>query len=83
MISYNIWICTILGTVNKHAMYQEIDSLELVELETVLNNPRELYLTLMGKHPEDIPLEIMMQLWDISSRHISNMYKRAISSRYS
>ena len=65
------------------AMYQEIDSLELVELETVLNNPRELYLTLMGKHPEDIPLEIMMQVWDISSRHISNMYKRAISSRYS
>ena len=34
----------------------------------------DVYSILMGKHPEGVPMETMIGLWIISSKHISRMY---------
>ena len=49
----------------------------IMSLENILGIPADIFHVLTGKHPECIPFEIMKDVWEISSRLISKMYRRS------
>ena len=49
--------------------------------EYLLNDPTQIFLYLMGKHPEMHTFKAMFVFWTISSNHITDMYKRVILGR--
>ena len=64
-------------------MYRELRNLDDHEIDMILDNPQEIFPTIMGKHPENIPFQTMLMMWEITSDHIAEMYKRAITGRFS
>ena len=60
------------------------DALNLLRTETsarVLNDPQNYFPILMGKQPEYATFHEMVEIWMITSDHISKIYKRALEGR--
>ena len=62
-------------------MYRQIGELDCVYAQRILSNPQEMFHTLMGKHPEQVPFKAMVNVWMISGHFINKMYARAIAGR--
>ena len=62
-------------------MLNELNETNNVEIKNLLSRSDEVYLFLMGKHPEEYSFEVMYVFWTISARHITAMYKKAIAGR--
>ena len=67
---------------DRSRMYSELQNIHSTKIEDMFHNPRETYLALMGKHPPDMPFDVMLPVWIISSKHISAIYKKALIVRY-
>ena len=61
-------------------MLRNIRELDNEYVYIILKDLRELLVILMGKHPENIAFESMLLFGDVSSTHMSAMYKRVTSS---
>ena len=68
---------------DRSKMYSELQNIHGTNIEDMFHSPRETYLALMGKHPPDMPFDVMLLVWTISSKHISGIYKKALIVRYS
>ena len=66
---------------DKQAMFNELNKLDNPEVNDILSKPAEVFLCLMGKHPEDISFDSMYALWTISAKYISGIYKRVTKDR--
>ena len=65
----------------KRVMFDEINEVDNIEISNLMRISGEIFLYLMGKHPVNTSFESMHILWDISARHISEMYKRTVVNR--
>ena len=61
---------------NRKVMLDELNSTGIVEIDNLLRQPSHTFLYIMGKQPENVSFEDMTIFWEISSRHISSIYKR-------
>ena len=66
---------------DRKTMYDEMSELNCPEINGILNEPRNIFLYLMGKHPPGIEFMTMYPFWTIAARHISRMYDKTISGR--
>ena len=66
---------------DRAVMPNELNETNNVEIKNLLSRSDEVYLFLMGKHPEEYSFEVMYVFWTISARHITAMYKKAIAGR--
>ena len=66
---------------DKQTMFTELGSIEDEEVRILLQDPAEIFLCLLGKHPINVSFEAMYKLWIISAKHLSSMYKRVILDR--
>ena len=62
-------------------MYGELESLNDDTINQILEEPQNIFHTLMGKQPDNTPFEAMVNFWLITGKFISGMYARAISGR--
>ena len=58
----------------KKAMYDEIEQMQCEEVNTALGNAAEVLPILLGKQPDSVSIENMLNLCVISGRYISKMY---------
>ena len=63
------------------AMYHEINLIEGDWMEDIMANSQEIMYILLGKHPEGRSFSQMAQIWTISGKHISAMYRSVIAGR--
>ena len=62
---------------NRKEMFHDIRTLGYDEIDGVMGTG-DVFSILMGKHPENVPMVIMVKVWIISGKHISKMYDSAI-----
>ena len=63
----------------RYSMYNEIANLpEHIANRYERVEARDKYLTLMGKHITDMPMEDMIKFWQVSGTFISMMYRKAM-----
>ena len=62
-------------------MYRQLEELGTDAVKAVLDDPPNIFHILMGKHPDHLSFESMVEIWLISGHYISQMYSRAIVGR--
>ena len=62
-------------------MYRQLRTIDSETVRNVLNDPQNIFHTLMGRHPEQMSFESMTEIWLISGHIISQMYARATVGR--
>ena len=62
----------------RNAMFRELRSVSDGQGGEVLDSGNDLFLTLMGKIPADIPTNIMLDFWLVSAKYIADMYRNKI-----
>ena len=67
--------------VDKRIMLEEMEGVRNTEISYILSDHCNLFLYLMGKHPDNVSFDSMYIVWSISAKHISAIYKKAISNR--
>ena len=60
--------------VARNDMFNELRDVYGGRGEDVLRSDNDLFLTLMGKVPPDIPINVMLEFWFVSAKHITKMY---------
>ena len=61
-------------------MMDEIAGLEGGYGHAILNSGADLLFVLMGQHVEGFTWEQMVDVWKISAKHISRMYRASVKS---
>ena len=59
-------------------MLTDISRLENEDIDNLMSEG-DVYSILMGKYPENIPVETMLKVWIISGKHITRMYDSVIT----
>ena len=67
--------------IDKRVMFNELEAVENAEIAELLRDHGNVFLYLMGKHPANVSFDTMYVLWSISAKHISTIYKMAVSNR--
>ena len=67
--------------IDKRVMFNELEAVENTEIAELLRDHGNVFLYLMGKHPANVSFDTMYVLWSISAKHISAIYKMAVSNR--
>ena len=62
-------------------MFNELREVDDIHVSSVLEDTRDLYKVIVGKHPEGIPFESMINIWTISCKYIASMFKRRLWKR--
>ena len=57
-------------------MLDVINNLEDENVSRIFTQTGHLLSSLMGKHPDDAPFKTMVNIWAVSSKYISNMYRQ-------
>ena len=65
----------------REEMLDVIKAIDVDKSTRLLSEPQNVFKTLMGYHPIDMPLEFMINVWVISSKYIADMYRQVIRSR--
>ena len=66
---------------DKAIMFQELSDTGDESIKEILENPQQIFYVIMGKHPDGVDTAVMFRLWDITAKHISMIYTRAITGR--
>ena len=63
----------------RNSMYNELNSIDEECIREVLSKPQEVLLCLLGRQPENAPVEAMLKFWEISCKYISMMYRASVA----
>ena len=55
-------------------MYNEIAGMECDAINEVLAEPQEVYTFILGKQPESVPIDKMLEMCIITGRYITRIY---------
>ena len=62
-------------------MQDVLNSIDDLHVKRTMEDPQNLFNTLMGHQPVGMPFESALKIWDVSSRYISRMYRRVTCNR--
>ena len=62
-------------------MFEVLNGIDDEDVRKVLDEQQKVFYVLMGKHPNDTPIESMIKIWLVPSKYISKMYRRLINKR--
>ena len=67
------------NTTCRNSMYNELNSIDDEYVHDILSKPQEVFLCLLGRQPENAPVEAMLRFWKISCKYISMMYRTSVA----
>ena len=65
----------------REEMFDVIKAIDVDKSTRLLSEPKNVFRILIGYHPVDMPFEFMINVWVISSKYITDMYRQVIRSR--
>ena len=59
----------------RNIMFDELCNAHGGQCQNVLKAGNDIFLTLMGRQPNDVPAEVMIEFWLLAAKHIAAMYR--------
>ena len=79
-VKHLVMQCPILQT-DRTAMFREINEIEVRSGRDILSNSVNTLGVLLGRSVDNIPQELMDEVWLLAAKHIGKMYYRCLSLR--